>query len=217
MVKLIAHRGWAQGSGENTLAAFARAAGDRRLSGVEFDVRRDLRSGELLVTHDRPHGETAAPSFDDALAFLAGTRLELFVEIKEPGMAASVIEKLVAAGLADRSVVFAFVEVARFFPWDRPRPVRLGAILLYPWTMHRFIAACDPDVILLGWDERRWTRLAFRAWWSVFPLARLARRYRKPVVAGIVRRRSDLDWLSRQNVYAATVDMDVIADSLPHA
>lgn len=214
-MKLIAHRGWAQGTGENTLAAFGRAAGERRISGVELDVRRDRTSGQLLVTHDPARAGVSTLTLDDALAFLSDTHLELLVEIKEPGIAAAVVEKLMAAGVAERSMVFAFAEVARSFRWSLPRPVQLGAILLYPWTMHRFIEAHRPDVILLGWDQRLWTRLAFRAWWSAFPLTRLTRRYGKPVVVGIVRRAADLQWLSRQNVHAAVADMDVLLDSLP--
>src|SRR6266567_932247 len=38
VMKLIAHRGWSAGGDENTLAAFARAACDDRISGVEFDL-----------------------------------------------------------------------------------------------------------------------------------------------------------------------------------
>ena len=211
-MKLIAHRGWSQGPGENTLAAFARAAGDPRVTGVEFDVRRDAASGALLVTHDSPLRGASTLTLDAALAFLAQTDLELFIETKQPGIAETVIAALTTTGVAERSVVFAFADVAQSFPWAGRRPVRLGAILLYPWTMHRFIAAHDPDAILLGWDERRWTRAAFRAWWSAFSLARLSRRYGKPVVAGIVRRPDDLDWLEAQHVYAAVADMNVIAE-----
>jgi hypothetical protein len=212
-VKLIAHRGWSQGAGENTLAAFARAAADPRVTGVEFDVCRDAASAALLVTHDSPRSAVSTLTLDAALAFLVQTDLDLFIETKQAGIAEAVIAALTATGLAERSVVFAFADVAQSFPWAGRRPVRLGAILLYPWTMHRFIAAHDPDVILLGWDERRWTRAAFRAWWSAFSLARLFRRYRKPVVAGIVRRPDDLDWLEAQHVHAAVADMDVIADA----
>jgi glycerophosphoryl diester phosphodiesterase len=211
-MKLIAHRGWSQGEGENTLAAFARAAADPRVSGIEFDIRRGT-AGELLVTHDPPRGDTPVLTLEAALAFLAGTNLELFVEIKDNGIVGAAIERLVAAGVAERSVVFGFVQVARSFPWSRAPPVRLGAILVYPWTMRRFTASYDPDVILLGWDERRWTRVAFRAWWAAFSLERLARRTRKPIVAGIVRRPSDLRWLAAQQVYAAVADMDFIASN----
>ena len=213
-MKLIAHRGWSQGPGENTLAAFVRASVDRRVSGVEFDVRRDASSGALLVTHDAPRDGTTVLTLADALAYLAGTDLGLFVELKAPGIAEATIKQLAAAGVADRSVIFAFADIARTFPWSGPRPVRLGAILLYPWTMHGFIEAYRPDVILLGWDERAWTRFAFRAWWSVFALERLARRHAKPTVVGIVRHAADLDWLSRQGVEWAVADMDFI-DGMP--
>lgn len=209
-MKLIAHRGWSQGGGENTLAAFARAAAGRRLSGVEFDVRRGVSPGTLLVTHDPPLGDTPVLTLEAALAYLAGTELELFVEVKQAGIAGAVIERLVAAGVAERSVVFGFAGVARSFPWAGARPVRLGAILLYPWTMHRFIDAHRPDLILLGWDERAWTRTAFRAWWAVSSLERLTQRTGKPVVAGIVRRTDDLRWLAAQHVHAAVADMDFI-------
>lgn len=209
-MKLIAHRGWSQGPGENTLAAFARAAADRRVSGVEFDVRRDASSGALLVTHDAPRAGAPVLTLHDALAFLARSDLELFIETKEPGIADAVIAQLTAAGLAGRSVVFGFADIARSFPWRPPHPVRLGAILLYPWTMHRFIGAHDPDVILLGWDERPWTRLAFRAWWSLFSLERLARRYGRPIVPGIVRREADLDWLGGRGIEMAVADIEFI-------
>jgi hypothetical protein len=88
--------------------------------------------------------------------------------------------------------------------------VRLGAILLYPWTMHRFIAAYRSDVILLGWDERTWTRLAFQVWWTVFSLKRLSQRYAAPVVVGIVQRTADLNWLARRSVGTAIADMALI-------
>jgi len=212
-LKLIAHRGWAAGAGENTLAAFRRAAADGRISGVEFDVRRDPASERLLVSHDPPQAGVATLALDEALGFLAGTRLELLAEVKEPGIAPAVIDALVEAGVAERSVVFGFADVARTFPWAAPRPVRLGAILVHPWTMGRFIAAHRPDVISLGWDGRAWTRLAFRAWW--LPLGSPAQRYGRPAIVGIVRRKKDLDWLARRNVHAAVADMDAIVDALP--
>jgi glycerophosphoryl diester phosphodiesterase len=214
-LKLIAHRGWSEGGDENTLAAFARAASDTRLSGVEFDVCREAGSATLVVSHDPPLGPGSAPTLEAALAFLSGTEAELFVEIKQAGIAPAVIERLVAAGLAGRSVVFAFADVARSFPWREARPVRLGIITLYPWTMGRAVKAYAPDVILLGWDARTWTRIAFRAWWSVFSLERLAQRHAVAVVAGIAQREADIRWLSRQRIYAAVADMDRIDRSPP--
>jgi hypothetical protein len=210
-MKLIAHRGWAAGGDENTLAAFARAVSDDRLSGVELDVRRDPGTGKLVVSHDPPAAGQRVLMLDEVLAFLAPTGLELLVEIKQEGLAPAVIDALIAASLADCSVVFGFAKVARSFPWHAPRPVRLGIIVMYPWNLHRVARALRPDMLLLGWDAPVWTRVAFRAWWSVFSLDRLGRRHGVPVVVGIVQRLTDLRWLARQGVHAAVCDMDRIA------
>jgi hypothetical protein len=209
-MKLIAHRGWSEGPRENTAAAFRMAAADARVAGVEFDVRRAADTGALVVSHDPPRAGSAL-SLDAALSLLAPTRLELYVEIKEDGLAEAVIEQLVFHGLAGRAVVFAFAPVARSFPWHGARPMRLGIIAPYPWQVARIVREMAPDVLLLGWDGRAWTRLAFRLWWSVFSLDRMARRHGKPVVAGIVQRTSDLDWLARQNLYAAVADLHGVA------
>jgi glycerophosphoryl diester phosphodiesterase len=207
-VKLFAHRGWRAGAQENTLAAFARAAGEAGISGIELDVRRAPDGNTLLVCHDPPRAGEDTLTFDAALEFLTGTNLELFVELKERDIATIVIEKLVAAKMAERSVVFAFAPIARAFPWAAARPVRLGIIVLYPWNLNRAMRAYAPDVLFLGWDHRAWTRAAFRTWWSVFSLARLARRHQVPVVVGIVQRAVDLDWLRHQGVHAAVTDFD---------
>lgn len=207
-MKLVAHRGWCEGPGENTAEAFATAAADRRVCGVEFDVCRAPGADTLLVSHDPPPNAGAALSLDEALSQLAPTRLDLLVEIKQAGLAEAVAERLAAHGVADRSVVFAFPAVARSFPWRRPRPVRLGIIVEYPWHLPRTVRELAPDMLFLGWDARAWTRLAFRAWWSAFSLEATAQRYGIPVVAGVVQRPGDLDWLARQGVHAAVADMD---------
>jgi hypothetical protein len=207
-VKLFAHRGWCAGAGENTLAAFTRAAGQVGISGIELDVRRAADANTLLVCHDPPRGGAPTLTLDVALEFLARTNLELYVELKETGIAQSVIDKLVAAKMAESSVVFAFAPVAREFPWNGARPVRLGIIVLYPWGLSRAVRTYAPDVLFLGWDYRAWTRAAFRAWWSMFSLAQLSRRHRVPVVVGIVDRAADLDWLRRQGVDSAVTDLD---------
>jgi hypothetical protein len=209
-MKLVAHRGWAAGGDENTLAAFARAAADDRISGVELDVRYAAELATLVVSHDPPSDAGNTLTLDAALSFLSKTKFELLVEIKEPGIAPLVIETLVAKGLADRSIVFAFARVARGFPWQGARPVRLGVIVMYPWNLGRVARLHAPDVLMLGWDDRAWTRAAFRAWWSVFSLRRLARRHRVPVVSGIAQHMDDLYWLARQDVYAAVADLDRI-------
>jgi hypothetical protein len=207
-MKLIAHRGWAEGLDENTLAAFARAAAEPCVKGVEFDVRRAADGRTLVVTHDPPSADAPALSLAAALALLAPTGLDLLVEPKEPGLAAEVIAALTAHGLADRALIFAFEPIAKSFPWRERRPVRLGVIVEYPWRLRRAARAYAPDLLALGWDARAWTRLAFRAWWSLFSLDRTQRRLGVPLIAGIVRRRDDLAWLARRHVDTAVADMD---------
>jgi len=82
-MRLIAHRGWASGGDENSLAAFARAARDDAVSGVEFDVCRAADPHTIVVSHDPPLDAQRVLTLDAALSFLSSTNLELFVEIKE--------------------------------------------------------------------------------------------------------------------------------------
>ncbi len=205
-MKLVAHRGWSAGPEENTLAAFARAAGDSRIAGVELDLRRAADGRGLAVAHDPPLPGAPVLALEEALAHLGRTRLELFIEVKEAGLAPDVIDALVAGGLADRAVVFAFAGVARSFPWQRPRKARLGTIVVEPWRVAGAMRTQRPDMLFLGWDYRAWTRLAFRSWWTIASLDRLAGRYQIPVVAGIVHHAADLRWLARQGLYAAVAD-----------
>jgi glycerophosphoryl diester phosphodiesterase len=207
-MKLIAHRGWAAGPSENTLEAFARAARHQRIAGVELDVNRAPGAGTLVVCHDPPRPGEVSLALDAALAFFAGTDLDLLIEIKQPGLASELIATLVRHDLAARAIVFGFERVARSFPWTQARPARLGVIATYPWAIGRMVRAYAPDVLLTGWDERAWTRVSFRGWWSAFSLDRLTRRYGLPVVVGVVQHQNDLDWLTRQNLYAAVADLD---------
>src|SRR5262245_48173096 len=209
-MKFIAHRGWSAGEGENTLAAFARAACDDRIAGVEFDVCRGAEATTLVVSHDPPRRIEDTLTLDAALSFLSQTDLDLFVEIKEMGLAPVVIEKLVSSNVADRSVVFAFAAVARSFPWQGARPVRLGVIVMCPWNLDRIMRLYAPDVLLLGWAEHSWTRIAFRTWWSFFSLERLTRRHQVPVVVGVAQRMKDLDWLAPQHLYGAVADLNLV-------
>lgn len=93
VMKLIAHRGWSAGPGENSLAAFARAARDGRISGVEFDVCLAADSDTLVVSHDPPRHVENALTLDAALSLLSPTDFELFVEVKETGLVSSSLLK----------------------------------------------------------------------------------------------------------------------------
>jgi glycerophosphoryl diester phosphodiesterase len=111
---LIAHRGWAAGGNENSLAAFARAARDEAVTGVEFDVSRAADSGAVVLAHDSPLHTESALTLDAALSFLSRTDLELFVELKEQGL----------ASIGDREA--RFQQVSR--PLSGVRVCRRGAI-----------------------------------------------------------------------------------------
>ena len=121
---------------------------------MELDVCRAADTGTLVVSHDPPRHAEGALTLDAALSFLSRTHLELFVEIKQEGLAPAVIDTLVSHKVAERSVVFAFAEVARSFPWRDVRPARLGVIVMYPWQLDRTVREFAPDVLLLGWDDR---------------------------------------------------------------
>jgi len=207
-MKVFAHRGWCAGAQENTLASFTRAASTTGISGIELDVRAAADGKALLVCHDPPRAGASTLTLDEALSYLAGTSLQLYVELKESGLAPRVIEKLAAADMAERSVIFAFAPVARSFPWAEKRSVRLGIIVTMPWGLAGAVRAYAPDVLFMGWDDRPWTRAAFQAWCSVFSLAGLGTRYNLPVVIGVVQRAQDLDWLARRGVHAAVADFD---------
>lgn len=204
-MKLIAHRGWSAGAEENTLAAFRRAAAKPGVSGVEFDVRR-AADGSLAVSHDRPDEGSAC--LDAVVGFVSNSKLEAFVELKEKDIAADVARKLIAGGLAGRAVIFGPVEFLK--QMEGAREVGLGLMVPYPWQIARLAVTVAPDVILLGWDDRTWTRLAFRAWWTIFSLRRIGLRYSAVVVVGVARRASDVRWLSRQGIDAAVVDMAAV-------
>ena len=127
-MKLFAHRGWCAGADENTLAAFTRAAAQVGISGIELDVRRAPDGKTLLVCHDPPRAGALTLSLDAALEFLSATNLELLVELKEPGIAQQVTDKLIAAKMAARSVVSGWARAVRRTPTSRggrapsPRP-----------------------------------------------------------------------------------------------
>jgi glycerophosphoryl diester phosphodiesterase len=90
--KIVAHRGASAEAPENTLEAFARAI-DVGADMIEFDVRRDS-SGTLRISHDpirKP--ATDLPTLEDTLRLTQG-RIQLDVELKEPGCEGEAIDLL---------------------------------------------------------------------------------------------------------------------------
>lgn len=208
---LIAHRGFAEGEDENTLAAFARAAADPRIDGVEVDIRwsRD-RSGVVLRHDPFSDGNDLEPlSLDEALGFAASRRWHVLIECKEydDALFARVRALVEKHGIADRVVLFGFKDVAERFAWRQARPFRLGVIEEYPWRIAETVRRFAPDVVLMGWSGAA-TRCVVKSYWSVRSLKRVAARHPgTQFVMGVAQSEADIAWLRRQNaLHAATVD-----------
>jgi len=207
---LIAHRGFAQGEDENTLAAFTRASVDARVGGVEVDIRWSRDRSDVVLRHDPFTGGEPAPlSLDDALDFAAARRWQVLIECKEynDALFARVRALVEKHAIADRVVLFGFKDVAEKFAWAEARPFRLGVIEEYPWRIAETVARFAPDVVLMGWSGE-WTRRIVKAYWAMRSLKRLAARHSgTALVMGVAQSEADIAWLRRQDaLYAATVD-----------
>ncbi len=92
MTKIVAHRGASSEAPENTLAAFEKAM-DLGADAIEFDVRR-AADGSLLISHDPIHkGSRELPTLEETLRLTQG-RIQLDVELKEPGCEREAIDLL---------------------------------------------------------------------------------------------------------------------------
>jgi len=211
-MRLIAHRGFAQGKDENTAAALARAAADRRVEGIEIDIRWSRDKREVVLRHDpfpADGGEVVPLTLGEALRIAAAQDWEVLLECKDydDALYARVCELVRAHGLAARVVLFAFDDIAERFPWTAARPFRFGVIEKYPWGIGATIRRLKPDVVLMGWTQP-WERAAVQAWWSVFSLERVARRFPGTAfIMGVAQNEADIAWLrARGALAAATVD-----------
>jgi glycerophosphoryl diester phosphodiesterase len=119
---VAAHRGFAAGAAENTVAAFTSAI-DVGADMIEFDVRR-TRDGELIAFHDPAIGRTPVSGLSrDDIAAVAGVRppllaevlracagrIRLDVELKEDGYVPEVIAALRAGFDPAQMIVTSFL------------------------------------------------------------------------------------------------------------
>ena len=187
MVKIWAHRGASGQAPENTLAAFRRAC-QQGADGIELDVQLSA-DGELVVIHDESLERTTdgrgwvkdhslaqlkrldascglagfagegIPTLRQALEFLAGTGLEINVELKDsvvpyPGLPDQASQLIDEFDLGDRVTLSSFnhcsldwlrrnratTRIGVLFtdvlyePWDYA--ARLGAVALHPGVDH---------------------------------------------------------------------------------
>jgi glycerophosphoryl diester phosphodiesterase len=125
----IAHRGGAMHAPENTLTAFKKAL-ESNSDAIEFDIRR-TRDGVPVVIHDedlkrvanidkriaemtledlkkiKVFGAETIPTLEEVLQEL-GSRIIMFIEIKDEGLEDSVVTLLKQYNVVDQSLVISF-------------------------------------------------------------------------------------------------------------
>lgn len=204
--KIIAHRGWAEGNGENTIDAFQKAVSGG-MNGVEFDIRLQADDDEIIVSHDFT-ADAGVLTFKEALEYLKDKNLELFIEFKEYSdkLFDEITNLLESHGLKERSVLFGFWKVSSQFPFNNRRGFKLG-IISYPWSIGKNILKFDPDFVMMGYTSFL-TKIAFRLYWQIFSLSSVFKKYSsKRFVIGVIQSEEEREWVSRgEGLYAVTVD-----------
>lgn len=207
-MKIISHRGWSAGEIENTLSAFKKSV-DEELDGVEFDVRYGADGSTVVCAHD-PVSGGAPRTLEEALTFLAPTNLELLIELKEYSdeFYDKVVGLIQEKSLVERTTLFGFPHVAKLFPWVNRRDIKLGIIAPYPQDIKKYIEAYKPDMVLLGWGNKK-ERLQFKIAWTFLSLKKVFARYPGiKFVIGVAYTENDKDWLKKYPGFCGiTADM----------
>lgn len=210
-MKIFTHRGWSAGEIENSLLAFRKAV-DASVHGVEFDVRYGADRKTVICSHD-PVSVGTEVTLDDVLEYLETTKLELLIELKEYSdeFYDDVVSLVRKHDLVDRTTIFGFPPEAQFFLWESRQDIKLGIIAPYPQDIKKYILLYNPDMVLLGWGNKK-ERLKFKIAWSVLSLPRTFAKYSKiKFVIGVAYGSDDKKWLSKQQgLYGITADMPIL-------
>jgi glycerophosphoryl diester phosphodiesterase len=187
LTQIVAHRGASHEAPESTLAAFAKAI-EIGVDMIEFDVRR-ARDGRLVISHDPVRRRAAKlTTLEDTLRLAQG-RIQLDVELKEPGCEREAIDLLLRYfPLGDFCITSFLASVLRETRAINPN-VRTG--LIFATWVSKVRAAClsaDVDLLVAHY------RLADRAEqigkplfvWTVDDPARTRRLFERPLVEAIV-------------------------------
>lgn len=210
-MKIFTHRGWSAGEIENTLSAFKKSA-DAHSYGVEFDVRYGPLGKTVVCAHDKV-ADNKALSLDEALQYLKQTDMELLIELKEYSdeFYADVVGSLRKHNLVNRTNLFGFAPEAQLFPWKARQDIKLGIIAKYPHDIKKYIELYNPDVVLLGWGNKK-ERLQFMTAWAFLSLRKTFEKYPTiKFVIGVAYTENDRKWLSKQQgLYGITADMPLL-------
>jgi glycerophosphoryl diester phosphodiesterase len=185
--QIVAHRGASREAPENTLAAFAKAI-EIGADMIEFDVRR-ASDGSLVISHNRVRKAAALlPTLEDTLRLTQG-RIQLDVELKEPGCERDALKLLLEYfAIGDFCITSFLPAVLREMRTIHP-DVRTGLIFA-TWGSEVRANCMSPDVDVLVAHHR----LAARAEqigkplfvWTVDDAKRTRRLFDRPLVEAII-------------------------------
>lgn len=185
--KIVAHRGASAEAPENTLEAFARAI-ELGADMVEFDVRRDA-SGTLKISHDAIRGPAdQLPTLEDTLRLTQG-RIQLDVELKEPGCERDAIAQLLRYFTLDQFCITSFLPGALRETRAVDPGIRTGLIFA-KWSAEvgTACASADCDVLVAQYrlveEAEQIGKPVFV--WTVDDPTRTRELLQRPMVEGIV-------------------------------
>lgn len=208
-IKIIAHRGWSAGKGENTLESFKRSAAKTGVDGIEIDIRWCKKRNDIIISHNLDI-ECNAMELEEGLKFLSEEKLELFIEMKEfdENLFNKLIKLLNKYNLKQRTMIFGFRDVAIKFHWDDRKGIKFGIISEYPWEIKGDMSFFKPDSVLIGWNEYWYTKFIFKLIWTIFSLPNICKKYNNvDFIVGVATSKKDYDWLCKQSgLYCLTAD-----------
>src|ERR1700733_11517807 len=185
-MRIVAHRGASSEAPENTLAAFAKAI-EVGADMIEFDVRR-AADGSLAISHDPIRDPGQQPTLEDTLRLTQG-RIQLDVELKEPGCERDAIDLLLRYFSRDDFCITSFLAPALHATRAIHPQIRTGLIFAR-WNKNIRTACASPDIDLLvahyhlvDYAEQIGKPLLV---WTVDAPARTRRLLKRPSVEGIV-------------------------------
>jgi glycerophosphoryl diester phosphodiesterase len=144
--QIVAHRGASLEAPENTLAAFERAI-EVGADMIEFDARR-ARDGRLVISHDPLlDGAVGLPTLEETLRLTQG-RIQLDVELKEPGCERDAIGLLLRYFPLSSFCITSFLVQVIHEIRAMHRGIRTGLIFA-AWNENVREACHSPDVDLL--------------------------------------------------------------------
>jgi glycerophosphoryl diester phosphodiesterase len=145
-MQIVAHRGASSEAPENTLAAFEKAI-ELGADMIEFDVRRGT-NGRLAISHDPIREPGQQPTLEDTLRLTQG-RIQLDVELKEPGCERDAIDLLLGYFTRDEFCITSFLAATIRETRAIDPGIRTG-LIFDAWNQSVRAACLSPDTDFLA-------------------------------------------------------------------